>query len=209
MSTATAIEEEKRFFVNPQGFQIPKDEMAAQDILKDELVTAHIAKAKELSLAHDAFKRKVFSDIQDFIGLLGDNYDIDVNTSKGNLTVTSFDSKNKIMIGIDDQIEFGAEIDIAKQLINEVMESELKESSHFLREIVLDAFQVNTQGSYSKVRIMALRKHRLSHNSDKWANAMQALDDGIIAGSSKTYLRFYDRNIYGKWIQIPMVSTSL
>lgn len=199
----------ERVFTNSQGFLVNEADMAPQDILKHDLVVEHVQKAAELSKQHEEFKRKVFSDIQDFIGLLASEYKVDLNTGRGNLTLNSYDMKSRIIIGIGDQIEFGVEIDLAKKLINEVVTNELSGSSTFLKQIVLDAFQADTQGKYNKVRILALRKHRNAHESEKWANAMRALDDGIIAGTSKTYIRFYTRNAFGKWEQIPMVNTSI
>jgi len=205
----TTNDNEQRLFTNSRGYKVPESDMLPQDILKNELVVEHIAEAQRLSKAHDEFKRKVFSDIQDFVALLSDHYGIDDKSDRGNLTMTSFDGKSKIMIGIDDQIEFGVEIDLAKRLINEVIENELDGASAFLRQVVMDAFEANKHGSYNKTRILALRKYRRAHPGEKWKNAMKALDDGIIAGSSKTYIRFYERNQYGKFQQIPMVSTSL
>jgi hypothetical protein len=197
------------FYLNSRGFQVPADQMAPQDTLKHEMVMQHIETAMRLSKEVDTLKRTVFSDIQDFVGLLADLYDTEINTGKGNIALTSFDGKYQIKIGIDDLISFGPEIDIAKKLIGEVAEEELGQSSDFLRQIVLDAFQADKQGNYNKNRIMALRKYRKASSHPKWANAMKALDDGIIAGSTKTYITFHEKNVYGKWVQIPLASKSL
>lgn len=211
MSTATAEQQEKTaiFYTNSRGYKVPEDQMTAQDILKHELVVDKIAKAKALSQMHDDFKREVFSDVQDFISLIADEYNVKIGGIKGNITLTSFDGKSKIAVGIDDQISFGPEIDIAKQLITQVIEDELADTSSFISDLMRDAFEADKQGQYNKNRILALRKYRNANDSDDWASAMKALDDAIIAGSSKTYIRFFETNEFGKWIQIPMVSTSL
>ena len=212
MTTALAEKQPEQvapFYTNSRGYKVPEDQMMPQDILKHELVTSHIAKAKALSQMHDDFKRQVFGDVQDFIALIADEYNVKIGGVKGNITLTSFDGKSKIAVGIDDQISFGPEIDIAKQLITQVIEDELADTSNFIGDLMRDAFEADKQGQYNKNRILALRKYRNANDSDDWAAAMKALDDAIIAGSSKTYIRFFETNEFGKWIQIPLVSKSL
>lgn len=194
---------------NSRGFQVPRTEISPQDLLKDEMVLKFVAQAEELSHAHEAFKREVFSQAHDLIALIAEDYGVKVGGTKGNVTLSSYDNKSKIQIGIDEQISFGPEIDVAKQLITEVIESELEETSTFIAKIMRDAFETDKEGQYNKTRIMTLRKYRDLNKSDEWANAMRALDDAIIAGSSKTYLTFHRRNQFGKWVQIPLVSKSL
>jgi hypothetical protein len=208
-----AIEEandQERIYINPQGYKVPQHDMKPQEILRDETVMPHIEKALELSAMVDEFKRKVFGDINDYIALVAAEYNTEINTGKGNFTLTSFDGKSKIVIGISDDIKFGPEIDIAKKLINEVIEEMMADSDNeLILQVINDAFQTNKQGNYSKAGIYILRKYRNSNKSPKWQEAMRALDDGILAGSTKTYLRFYKKNEWGKDIQIPLASTSL
>ena len=208
--TDQAAIKEPRIFMNPQGFKVTEDDMKPQAVLTHDLVSESIDKALELSATIDKFKRDVFRNINDLVALLAAEYNTDISTDKGNMTFSSFDGKRQIVIGVDDVISFGAEIDIAKKLINEVVDEELGASqSELLRRVAIDAFQADKQGNYNKNRILALRKYRGASKSEKWANAMTALDDGIIAGSTKTYIRFYQKNEWGKKVQIPLSSTSL
>lgn len=197
------------FYVNTRNFQVPADQMKPQDILKHDLVLEQIGEAKRLSQMHSDFKRKSFSEVNDLISLVASEYDTKFGGAKGNISLTSFDGKFQISVKIDDQINFGPEIDIAKQLINEVIDEELADSSGFIVQLVRDAFETDKQGNYNKIRILALRKYREANTSDKWQNAMKALDDGIIAGSSKTYLNYQERDQFGAWKQIPLASQSL
>jgi len=209
MTTEIQQQEKPAFYINTRGFQVPADQMAAQDIIKHDLITDLIEQAKALSATHSEFKRKAFGEIHDFISLVANEYNVKVGGPKGNITLTSFCGKNKITIAIDDQISFGPEIDIARQLINEVIVEELADSSGFISQLVRDAFEADKQGNYNKNRILALRKYRDANSTDKWKNAMTALDDGIIAGSSKTYLKFQERDQFGAWHLIPLANQSL
>ena len=197
------------FYTNTRGFQVPAADMKPQDILKHDLVLEQIIEAKRLSKMHSDFKRKSFSEVNDLISLVASEYDTKFGGAKGNISLTSFDGKYRISVNIDDQINFGPEIDVAKQLINEVIDEELADSSGFIVQLVRDAFETDKQGNYNKIRILALRKYRDANQSEKWQNAMKALDDGIIAGSSKTYLNYQERDQFGAWKQIPLASQSL
>jgi hypothetical protein len=205
----TTVIEKPKFLMNSRGFQTPISEIKPQDLLKHDLVTELTNQAKEQSKAHEDFKRKVFSEVNDLIALVADEYEVSIGGAKGNVSLTSFDQKKKIQVGIADQISFGTEIDIAKQLITEVIEDELADTSSFIAQLMRDAFESDKQGLYNKNRILALRKYRDANKSDKWSNAMKALDEAIICSSSKTYITFQERNIQGAWVQIPLVSKSL
>jgi len=197
------------FLINSRGFRTPIDDIKPQDLLKNDLVIKLANEAKALSKAHDDFKRNVFSEVNDLIALVAGEYNSTIGGAKGNVSLTSYDQKLRIQIGIADQISFGAEIDIAKQLITEVIEDELADTSSFIAQLMRDAFEADKQGQYNKNRILALRKYRDANKSDKWEMAMKALDEAIIASDSKTYITFQERNIQGAWVQIPLVSKSL
>lgn len=201
--------EHPEFLMNSRGFKVPFDTIPAQDLLRNDLVLKLTGQAKVLSKSHDEFKRNVFSEANDLVSLLASEYNTEIGGTKGNITLSSFDNKSKIQIGVADQISFGAEIDIAKKLITEVIEEELSESSNFIADLLRDAFEADKQGQFNKNRILTLRKYRNANESDKWKEAMKALDDAIIASNSKTYINFYEKNEFGAWVQVPLVSKSL
>ncbi|MBQ4851028.1 DUF3164 family protein [Pseudoalteromonas sp. MMG012] len=202
---------ERTFLVNPRGYEVPLNKVATYDIEKHDLVNSLVDEARALSELHDEFKRKVFKNVNTFMAELFANYNVEIGGTKGNVTLTNYDSKRKVEVGVADQITFGPEINVAKELIDKVINEKLETlgEDKLLRQIVQDAFSTNSDGNYNKARIMALRKYRLASDSEDWAKAMQALDDAIILSSTKTYVRFYERNAQGAWVHIPLVSKSL
>ena len=136
---------EQQTLTNSRNFQVPVDQISPQDLLKNELVVKHVAAAKALHKAQDELKRQVFSDAHNLIALLEQDYDVKIGGAKGNITLTSFDGKQQVQVGVADQITFGNEIDIAKQLITEVIEAELAESNGFISQLVRDAFEADKQ----------------------------------------------------------------
>ncbi|MCF2910763.1 DUF3164 family protein [Pseudoalteromonas sp. DL2-H2.2] len=204
---------EQEFLINRSGYKVPLDKVSDNDKAQNSLVLELVKTAKQLSAEHDSFKRDVFTRVNDFIAEMAHSYNVEIGGKKGNITLTSFDGKSRVKVGVADDISFGPEILVAKELLNGVVNSlldQLDDEAQLIKDIVGNAFETNKEGQYSKSKIMELRsKYRYSHKSDDWAAGMRAIDDAFIFGSTKTYVRFHERNELGAWIQIPLVSKSL
>ncbi|MBQ4852863.1 DUF3164 family protein [Pseudoalteromonas sp. MMG012] len=204
---------EQEFYTNRSGYKVPANKVSDNDKAQNTLVLELVQRAKQLNAEHENFKRGVYSQVNDFIADMAHSYNVEIGGAKGNITLTSFDGKSRVKVGVADDISFGPEILIAKELflgvVNGLLEK-LDDEAQLIKDIVMNAFETDKEGQYSKSKIMELRsKYRYSHKSDDWAAGMQAIDDAFIFGSTKTYVRFYERNELGAWIQIPLVSKSL
>ncbi|CAM4173474.1 DUF3164 family protein [Pseudoalteromonas byunsanensis] len=204
---------EQEFYINRSGYKVPASKVSDNDKAQNALVLELVQRAKQLNAEHEHFKRGVYSQVNDFIADMAHSYNVEIGGAKGNITLTSFDGKSRVKVGVADDISFGPEILIAKELflgvVNGLLEK-LDDEAQLIKDIVMNAFETDKEGQYSKAKIMELRsKYRYSHKSDDWAAGMQAIDDAFIFGSTKTYVRFYERNELGAWIQIPLVSKSL
>ncbi|MBQ4860479.1 DUF3164 family protein [Pseudoalteromonas sp. MMG013] len=204
---------EQEFYTNRSGYKVPANKVSDNDKAQNTLVLELVQRAKQLSAEHDDFKRGVFTRVNDFIADMAHSYNVEIGGTKGNITLTSFDGKSRIKVGVADDVSFGPEILVAKELINGVVNELLDHvgaEAQLIKDIAQEAFETNKEGQYSKAKIMNLRsKYRYSHESDEWAEAMKAIDDAFILSSTKTYVLFHERNELGKWIQIPLVSKSL
>ncbi|MBD1584863.1 DUF3164 family protein [Pseudoalteromonas sp. S16_S37] len=204
---------EQEFLINRSGYKVPANKVSDNDKAQNTLVLELVQRAKQLSAEHEDFKRGVYSQVNDFIADMAHSYNVEIGGTKGNITLTSFDGKSRVKVGVADDISFGPEILIAKELFLGVVNgllNKLDDEAQLIKDIVMNAFETDKEGQYSKTKIMELRsKYRYSHKSDDWAAGMEAIDDAFIFGSTKTYVRFHERNELGAWIQIPLVSKSL
>ncbi|KZN57634.1 hypothetical protein N473_07090 [Pseudoalteromonas luteoviolacea CPMOR-1] len=204
---------EQEFLFNSRGYKVPVSKVTDSDKAQNAMVIKLVQRAKQLSLEHDEFKRSVYSQVNDFIADMAHSYDVEIGGKKGNITLTSYDGKSRVKVGVADNISFGPEILVAKELFLGVVNGlldQLDDEAQLIKDIVMNAFETDKEGQYSKTKIMELRsKYRYSHKSDDWAAGMQAIDDAFIFGSTKTYVLFHERNELGAWVQIPLVSKSL
>jgi hypothetical protein len=61
---------------------------------------------------------------------------------------------------------------------------------------------VDKAGKINTARVLGLR--RLEIQDPDWQKAMQAITESIQISGSKQYLRFYERNDRGEYVQIPL-----
>ncbi|WP_201797579.1 DUF3164 family protein [Shewanella halifaxensis] len=170
---------------------VPVSQISEHDLLMEEFVLGHIKKAKELQEYLRAFKRDAFSDCYAFIDLLAEKYNRKIGGVKGNVTFTSFDGMHQIVISVQDNLVFGQELQIAKNIIDELLTEWSENANENLKAIIYDAFEVDQQGKLNTGRILSLR--RLKIVDPRWDDAMKAIADSLIVSTTTPYLNFYEK----------------
>ena len=116
--------------------------------------------------------------------------------------MTTYDGKYRLVVAMNDQIAFDERLQVARELIGGCIEKWSEGSRNEIRILVQDAFQVDKAGKLNTARILGLR--RLEITDPDWLKAMSAISDSIQVSGSKQYLRFYERNEQGEYVQIPL-----
>ena len=193
---------EREYMEDAQGRQVPSDLVKEIDKLRDQTVKEVMKKTIEMRDTLIAFKKGVWSDIQTFLDISASQHNVSFGGKKGNITITSYDGKHKLMVAVNDTLQFNEKLQVAKALIDNCIKRWSDGSRPELKTLVDDAFYVDKTGKINKDRVLGLR--RLEINDDEWNEAMQAITDSIQVVSSKTYIRFYQRNDDGSYSQIPL-----
>lgn len=171
------------------------------DLVRDDVVMEIVKKSEDLNKVLTDFKVNSMADIQAFIDLSAEKYDVKIGGTKGNVTLLSYDGKYKVTRAINDYIVFDERLQVAKQLIDECIKRWSGEGmNEYLKVIVDDAFQVDKTGNISVERILGLRRHDIK--DPQWIKAMEAISDSITVTGSKAYIRIYKRDTDGKYSQI-------
>lgn len=190
---------ETDYLRDTRGALVPRDAIKAEDQLLDEMVHKLIHYARQLSAQIDRFKGHSFEDVADFQDLLVEKYGAKRKGGrKGNVTFTSFDGCQKVVVQVADQIEFGPELEAAKLLVDECVREWSEGSRSELKVLVERAFQVDKEGKINRAELFSLA--RVDIDDDRWRQAMAALKDSIRVIGSRTYMRFYERDTPdGNW----------
>ncbi len=192
----------KEFMTDAQGRQVPVESVKEIDKLRDQTVNLIMKRTVEMKKQLEAFKAEIWNDIQEFLNISSEQHGVKWGGKKGNITLTSYDGKHKLMVANSDNIQFNEKLQVAKQLIDECLKEWSVDARPELRAVVDHAFSVDKQGNISTSRVLGLR--RININDPKWTEAMKAITDSIQIASSKTYMRFYDRLEDGSYKQIPL-----
>ena len=198
----------KQFMEDAQGRQVPVSMIKKFDLKRNDLVWSIMERAFAERERLAEFKQRVWEEIQAFVDESAkDSGAKKLGGKKGNITLTSFDGRYKLIVAVNDGILFNEKLQIAKQLIDECIGKWSKNARPELKVLVDDAFNVGKNGLVSTGKVLGLR--RLNITDATWRRAMDAITESIQVVSSKTYMRFYERQEDESYKQIPLDVASL
>ncbi len=175
-----------------KGALVPTAAIKPADLLMDELVRMVMMEATELSAAITAFKARTFERVGSLQALLAQQYGAKIGGAKGNVSLTTFDGCERILVQVSDQIEFGPEMQAAKALIDECLNEWAATGGVELRALVNRVFQVDQQGKINRAEVFMLL--RVEIDDQRWQRAMEAIRESIRVIGSRTYVRFQRRD---------------
>jgi hypothetical protein len=180
------------FWQDAQGRMIPESAIKPIDRIRHDVVVDLINNAKAKSAEIAAFKGDTFSVISGFLEMSFKEYGLKAGGDKGNVTLTSFDGRYKIIRANQDSMTYDERMLAAKELIDQCIRDWSQGSRPEIQALVNDAFQVDKKGKINIARVLALK--RLDIRDKRWQQAMQAISDSLSVAFSKMYVRFYERD---------------
>lgn len=182
----------KAYLRDGKGNLVPIETVRASDLLMDETVRKITGFARDLSAQIGRFKGHTFEDVNGLQALIEQDYGVSVGGKKGNITLTTFDGLEKVQVQVADLIEFGPELQAAKQLIDECLVDWSADSRVELRALVNRVFNVEKEGQINRAELFMLLRVEIA--DDRWKRAIEAIKDSIRVIGSQTYVRFYERD---------------
>ena len=190
MATASTIP--PGYWQDASGNLIPESKVKDIDKLRHQVVTdlCHMAKQRRDGLAE--FKAKAMQEVAALVATSMEQYGVKTGGEKGNVTLTSFDGKFKLVRQMQDRLVFGEQLLAAKALIDECVQAWSKDANDNIRALVNHAFQTDKEGKINTGRVLGLRS--LDIQDEAWKQAMQAIADSTKTASTTPYVRFYERD---------------
>ena len=190
------------YMENAQGCLVPLANIRPIDLERDALVKELIGGFKDINGGLRLFKRKSFGDIDAFVQLSGERYDVKIGGGKGNVTLVSFDGRYKVVRAYSETLAFDEGLIAAKELIDECLREWCAQSRPELRAVVEQAFKVDKKGRINTAAELGLR--RLEIADERWQRAMQAIGDSLQVCDTKGYIRAYERDSSGAYQPISL-----
>jgi hypothetical protein len=204
MTKAKKTPAKERTLTDAQGREIPI-KVVNQDILdKDSVVNKAMEQALKLQerIIHD--KQKIIGIIEDYLSDVARRNGLQW---KGNALLINFNEQYKIEIRYRERIQFGIELQLAKQKIDECLKRWSSDSNDNLKAIITEAFQVDKKGEIAKYRILSLRRYKIKDAT--WHEAMELIDKAILVTSTKQYVVFYVKDEHGNFQKVVLNFSSL
>jgi len=176
------------------------------DQLRDQLVMSIIKEGQKAEAAVAEFKLQAFQDIESFRTLSAERYGHVPGGNKGNVTLTSYNGKYRVVLARQDHPAFNEALNVAQSLIRECIDEWTAGSRDEVRLMIDHAFAPNAAGQVSVSKVMGLRQLDIDH--PKWKTAMEAIADSVTVVATRTYIRIYRRRADGEYDLIPLDGTS-
>lgn len=188
------------YMMNAVGHLVPIESIKEIDLERDRFVNEVVGQARVVNTMLAEFKAAVAGDMQAFLELSAEKYGVDLGGARGNLSLTSFDGRFKLLRCVAEQLSFDERLQAAKVLIDECLREWTRDSGAEIRTLVEQAFQVDKTGRINTKRILSLRNLKIEHPT--WKRAMEAIGDAVTVVGSCTYYRVYERDDEGNYHQL-------
>lgn len=189
MKDKTTIPEGYR--ADPSGRLVPEAMIKPIDRTRDELVQELVRQAIAMHDALAEFKARAFADLNAFVELSAEQYNVKFGGKKGNITLYTFNGRYRVQVAIAEHMVFDERLQAAKHLIDECITDWSRSSRDEIKVLVQSAFDTDKEGKINTGRVLGLR--RLDIKDAKWQRAMQAIGESLQVVGSKEYVRFYER----------------
>lgn len=191
------------YMEDSQGRLVPVEMIKDIDLLRDQVVRRLVVKAQEVTALLTVFKTSAFEEIEEFIALSASDYDTELGGKKGNVVLTSFDGRLRVIRAVADNFIFDERLQVAKELIDQCLNEWTEPSGPELKVLVNDVFKVDRHGNVNAKSILSLRKFNI--DDERWQRAMKAIGDSLTVSGSREYVRIYERvQDRDQWRQIPL-----
>lgn len=193
----------KKYMTDSKGALVPVELVKPQHLMEDKLVRDVMGFALALSAQLARFRGHTVSDIGAYDALIAEKYGIKKGGPRGNKTYRTYDGMYEVEVRVQDQIEFGPELQVAKSLVDECLNEWAEDARAEIRGIITRAFNTDKEGKINRSEIFMLM--RLEIEDERWKNAVQAIKDAIRVTGSKSYIRFRMKPA----IDAPLVNVSI
>ncbi len=191
------------YMTDAKGSLVPINLIKPVDKLEDEIVRKIMKYATDLNVQITRFRGHTMTDLGEFDALLDQEYNTKKRGKKGNRTYSTFDGLQKVVVQIQDTIDFGPQLQQAKTLLDECMNEWAANARPEIQAIITRAFNTDKEGKVNRSEIFMLL--RLDISDERWLEAMRAIREAMRVTSSKEYVRFYTRDA----IQDPWKSVTI
>lgn len=200
----------KKVWIDESGAEIPYARVSKHERLCETTIYKLQKQAEDLNKRLASFKALVEeATTKMYESLLEANGVEKMGKGKGNVTFYSFDRSVKIEVSVNELVTFDDNlIKMAKEQLDEFLDSSITGVESFIKELVLSAF-ATSRGKLDTKKILALKKHAHRINDNRYHAAMDLIDQSIRRPDSKTYFRCAVKDKSGEYKYVDLNFSSI
>lgn len=191
------------YWRNARGDLIREQNVSGVDRDTDAAVRRIHAFGAALSGEMYRFRVHTLDDIYQLLDRVVERYGTKLGGRKGNVQISTFDGRLKVLLAQADVIDVGPEIHAAQALVEECVDEWSTRGNLKLRALVDQAFKPDATGRLSVTHLLRLR--RIVIDDDKWRQVQAAIGDALRPSGRAEYIRLYRRaDPAHPWEQVPL-----
>lgn len=195
MTGETILAAETTHMTNSKGHQVPINLVKPGDRQIDETVREIHGFAVALVNQIARFRSHTYDDLGALMELLADQYGVRMRGmqegGRGNVSFKSYDGLIKVEISVQDYVEYGPELQIAKKLVDQYIHEVGEGAPDELRALLNYAFDVDQKGKVNQSALYQMRRWNIDHPT--WLKAMEAVKDSQRVESTREFVRISTR----------------
>jgi hypothetical protein len=195
MSGETMSASDAGYMINAKGHQVPLNLVKPSDRQIDETVREIHGYANDLMNQIARFRSHTYDDLGALMELLADQYGVQMRGMKeggrGNVSFKSYDRLIKVEISVQDYVEYGPELQIAKKLVDQYIHEVSEGVPDEVKALLNHAFEVDKLGKVNREALYTLRRLDIDHPT--WKRAMEAVKDSQRVESTREFVRISTR----------------
>lgn len=188
---------------NAKGNLVHESNVTPTDKDTDEVVRKVHRFGTALSAQMWRYRMHTLDDVYGLADRIVERYGGKAGGRRGNITLTSFDGRLRVVLAQADRIAVGPEIRAAQELIEECIEEWSERGNRKLRALVEQALVPDATGQVPVSHILRLR--RVHIDDPRWRRVQDALSDALRPAGKAEYVRLHVRATPADpWQQVPL-----
>ena len=169
----------------------------------DAVVRRIHAAGQSLSEQLWRFRMAALAEIWEFRDWVVESNGGRIGGRKGNITLTSYDGRERVQLAQAERVEAGIEILAAQAILEECVDAWSKGSGLNLQALVDQAFKRDAMGCLSVSHLLRLRRVEIDH--PRWRDLQRTIADALRPVGVAEYVRLHRRPTPEQpWEQVPL-----
>jgi hypothetical protein len=191
----------KAMYTGPKGEQVPGKFMKDKHMARQYVCDKFIPRAQRIARDLLALRNDIIETTRAYKQWDAATYNVKIGQA-GNVSITSFDAKMRVELrSHPDVIYSDQSIEVAKELMGQVIDDGTNGVTQVLKDLFLEAFTPKKKG-LSLVSITTLTSYDIP--DERWQRAVKALEEGREVINRSFYVDLAVKNDQNQWESIPL-----